>query len=221
MAPKNLPPAAKQAKILAYFQESMSVFTLKELEKNIAAVASVNQMQVKEYLQAIQDENLIRVEKIGSGNWYWCFTSDAKMGKERMLAKLSAEEEGLLGAVRELEAVIEAEVRAREDGDGEWDGDGQGEGVDRKSLLEMHARLMGEMEGLDRALAAYSDHDPEEVMRKALEVKRLRESAVRWTDNLESLESFLHGLTDRERVTSIMEAACGAEYVAGEGLTDL
>ncbi|KAH9221616.1 meiotic nuclear division protein 1, partial [Leptodontidium sp. 2 PMI_412] len=63
----------KQQKILDHFRESMNVFTLKELEKTLASVASIHAMQVKEYLQSMQDENLIRVEKIGSGNWYWCF----------------------------------------------------------------------------------------------------------------------------------------------------
>lgn len=199
----------------------MSVFTLKELEKNIATVASINQMQVKDYLQAIQDENLIRVEKIGSGNWYWCFTSDAKKAKENTLAKLQAEEAAAAHALHELEDTIEKEMRARENNDDDDDLLEGGGGKDRKTLLEMHARLMGERELLDMGLAAYSDHDPEEVSRKADEVKRLRESTLRWTDNLESVELFLHGLADRESVAAIMEAACGAEYVAGEGLTDL
>lgn len=38
-------------------------------------------MVVKDYLQALSGEGLIRVEKIGSGNWYWSFLSDAKQGK--------------------------------------------------------------------------------------------------------------------------------------------
>src|SRR6187402_1164160 len=123
-APKNLPPAAKQVKILDYFRESMNVFTLKELEKSLQSAASINQMQVKDYLQAIQDENLIRVEKIGSGNWYWCFMSDAKKAKENMINKLKAEESSMTPAIAETERQIEEEMGKREDDDDILEGNG-------------------------------------------------------------------------------------------------
>jgi hypothetical protein len=95
-APKNAPPAAKQAKILEWFRETMGVYTIKELEKLLPGVASINAMQVKEYIQNLSDENLIRVEKIGSGNWYWSFASDTKKFKENALNKLKEEESKLL-----------------------------------------------------------------------------------------------------------------------------
>ncbi|KAK6587396.1 hypothetical protein PZA11_000686 [Diplocarpon coronariae] len=219
MAPKNLPPAAKQAKILSYFQESMSVFTLKELEKNIASVASINQMQVKDYLQAIQDENLIRVEKIGSGNWYWCFTSDAKKAKDNMINKLKTEESSIAALTAEAQRQIEEEMAKREDDEELLMG---GDGMDRKTLLETHGQLMKEMEALDKELACYSDHDPAEILRKAKEAKRLKDSAIRWTDNIEAMESYIGSITgDRDATAGFMAAACGAEYVAGEGLKDL
>jgi chromosome segregation ATPase len=217
-APKNLPAVAKQAKILDYFRESMSVFTLKELEKNLQSVASINGMQVKEYLQALQDENLIRVEKIGSGNWYWCFMSDAKKTKENMINNLEAEESKLMASVADTEKQIEEEMAKRED-DNEML---EGNGMDRKALLEAHDALLKEMELLDKELACYSDSDPAEILSKMEETKRLKASAIRWTDNIESLESLLLALTnDRNRTAEIMQSACGDEYVLGEGLKDL
>ncbi|KAH7364206.1 meiotic nuclear division protein-like protein 1 [Rhexocercosporidium sp. MPI-PUGE-AT-0058] len=219
MAPKNLPPAVKQQKILDYFRESMNVFTLKELEKTLASVASIHAMQVKEYLQSMQDENLIRVEKIGSGNWYWCFTSDAKKAKENILNKLQAEESGMTIAIAEAERQIEEEMAKREDDDENLL---EGNGMDRKTLLETHGLLLKETEALDRELACYSDNDPAEIQRKIEETKRLKDSAIRWTDNIESLESYIGTLaTDRNQMTEIMLAACGDEYVFGEGLKDM
>lgn len=213
-APKNLPPAAKQAKILLYFQDSLSVFTLKELEKVLPGVASINAMQVKEYLQALQDEYAIRVEKIGSGNWYWCFRSDAKKAKENAINALKSEEERLMKGVGEAEGRFGEEMARR--------GEEEGAGVDRKALLEIHGGLMKELEELDRELARYSDNDPEEVRRKVEETKRLKDSAMRWTDNIDALESFIGAKTgDRTATAQVMEQACGEEYVVGEGLKEL
>jgi hypothetical protein len=216
-APKNLPPAAKQQKILDYFRESMSVYTIKELEKNLPPVASINGMQVKEYLQALQDEYLIRVEKIGSGNYYWCFMSDAKKIKENALNNLQAEENKLTSSIAETERLIEEEIAKREEDDEKLE-DGS---MNRKGLLEAHDTLMKEMESLDKELACYSDNDPADVLRKVEETKRLKDSTIRWTDNIESLESLLINLTgDRAQVAELMRSACGDEYVVGEGLKD-
>jgi hypothetical protein len=217
-APKNLPPAAKQAKILDYFRESMNVFTLKELEKNLQPVASINGMQVKEYLQALQDENLIRVEKIGSGNWYWCFMSDAKKTKENTINNLKTEEGKLVAAIADTKRQIEEEMAKREDDNEVLEGNG----MDRKALLETHDTLLKEVEFLDKELACYSDSDPAEILSKVEETKRLKASTIRWTDNIESLESLLTSLTnDRVRTGEIMQSACGDEYILGEGLKDL
>jgi vacuolar-type H+-ATPase subunit I/STV1 len=214
----TLPPAAKQQKILDYFRESMSVYTIKELEKNLPPVASINGMQVKEYLQALQDEYLIRVEKIGSGNYYWCFMSDAKRIKENALNNLQAEENKLTSSIAETERLIEEEIAKREEDDEKLE-DGS---MERKTLLEAHDALMKEMESLDKELACYSDNDPADVLRKVEGTKRLKDSTIRWTDNIESLESLLINLTgDRAQVAELMRSACGDEYVVGEGLKDL
>ncbi|KAE8452177.1 hypothetical protein EG329_001644 [Mollisiaceae sp. DMI_Dod_QoI] len=216
MAPKTLPPAAKQAKILEYFKESMGVFTLKELEKLLPSVASINQMQVKDYLQSLQDEYLIRVEKIGSGNWYWSFSSDAKKTKENIINNLKAEESKLQASIMEMERQVEEEMVKREDDEEML----EGAGMDRKVLLQTHDILLREMEGLDKELACYSDNDPAEILRKVEETKALKDSAIRWTDNIESLESFIvtRLSSDRAQVAQMMQLACGDEYILQSGL---
>lgn len=217
-APKNLPPAAKQAKILDWFRESMNVYTLKELEKLVQSVASINAMQVKEYLQALQDENLIRVEKIGSGNWYWCFMSDAKKSKENMINTLRAEESKMTALIAETEKQIEQEMAKREEDDEMLEDNG----MDRKALLEAHETLLKEMEMLDKDLACYNDNDPVEILRKVEETKRTKDCAIKWTDNVEAMQSFLFSiLGDRAQVAATMQTTCGDEYVVGEGLKDL
>lgn len=196
----------------------MGVFTLKELEKLLPSVASINQMQVKDYLQSLQDEYLIRVEKIGSGNWYWCFSSDAKKTKENVLNMLKTEETKLQASITALEGQLEEELAKREDDEEML----EGTGMDRKALLETHETLLKELAGIDKELACYTDNDPAEVLRKVDETKSLKSSAMIWTDNIESLESYLAGMSgDRTMVADMMKRACGDEYVEGEGLKDL
>lgn len=62
----------------------------------------MSSMQVKDQVQALCDEGLVRVEKIGSGNWYWAFGSDERRGREEMLASLRAEESKLEESVVRL-----------------------------------------------------------------------------------------------------------------------
>ena len=196
----------------------MSVYTLKELEKSLQSVASINSMQVKDYLQALQDENLIRVEKIGSGNWYWCFMSDAKKSKENMVNTLRAEESKLMASIAETEKQIGQEMAKREEDDAILEDNG----MDRKALLDAHETLLKEMETLDKELACYSDNDPAEIQRKVEETKKTKDSAIKWTDNVEAMQSFLSNLVgDRARVAETMQLTCGDEYVVGEGLKDL
>ena len=78
------------------------------------------------------------------------------------------------------------------------------------------------MEALDKELALYSDNDPTEVLLKVEETKKLKASAVKWTDNIESLECYISSIvTDRTQLADIMKEACGDEYVVGEGLKEL
>lgn len=196
----------------------MGVYSFKELEKLLPAVGSINGMQVKDYLQALQDDNQIRVEKIGSGNWYWSFRSEAKKAKENTIYTLTSEESKLIASLSDAKQRTREEMAKRDKEEEILEGGG----VDRKALLQAHGELLKEAKGLDQALAIYSENSPAEVVRKAGEVQRLKDQTIRWTDNIEGLEAFLVNLTsDRAQAASIMQRACGEEYVAGEGLKEL
>ncbi|KAH0541668.1 hypothetical protein FGG08_003899 [Glutinoglossum americanum] len=216
MAPKSLPPAAKQALILSFFQNSRTVHSIKDLEKALPSVASINGMQVKDYLQALSDDGKIRVEKIGSGNWYWCFLSEEKKNREKIMEDLNAEKERVSVSVVDLQDKIEDEGAAREDDSEEEDGQ------DRQGLKEAYANLQQQTRVLHTELSSYSDNDPTEVLRKREQVAALMASAERWTDNIYALESYLLEVTqDREAIENIRCEYYGGEYVEGEGLTEL
>jgi hypothetical protein len=85
------------------------------LEKALPSVASINGMQVKDYLQSLSDDNQIRVEKIGSGNWYWCFPSDEKKAKEAVLEKAQEEYQKAATIVADLQVKVDEAGAAREE----------------------------------------------------------------------------------------------------------
>ncbi|KAJ5721271.1 GAJ protein [Penicillium malachiteum] len=112
MAPR-LSKSDKQALIVTHLQATGTCHTLKDLEKTLPSVASINSIQVKEYLQALTDENQIRVEKIGSGNWYWSFGSDERVERERQLARVLTEVEKARKSYTEMGAALAAESTKR------------------------------------------------------------------------------------------------------------
>lgn len=179
-------------------------------------------MVVKDYLQALSDEGLIRVEKIGSGNWYWAFVSDAKNGKEKVLNDLKNEEAKLRKTLGGVEEMIREEGAKREDDNDEEMLENEGTVISREALLEANERLTREVRELEAELETYSGNDPTELLRQKKETEKLRESASRWTDNIESVCGHILQMTqDRRTVASLLEQTCGEEYVPGEGLKDL
>lgn len=174
-------------------------------------------MQVKEYLTALTDEGKIHVEKIGSGNWYWSFTSEGKKSKQKALDDLKAEKQKLDTAVADLKIKIEQATAAREEEVGAVDGQ------DRESLTKYHVQLQEEIAALRAELATYSDTDPVEMQRRKEESERLRASAERYTEKIYCLERYYLELTggDREGLEQIRKILYGDEYREGEGLAEL
>lgn len=186
--------------------------SLKDLEKALPSVASINSMQVKDYLQALTDEGKVRVEKIGSGNWYWSFLSEEKRARVNTLEKLKEEKEKVDGIIVELRARVNDAINRREE-------DGNG----REELVTMHARLTEEVLLLNEELHEYKGSDPDEIVGKKRETEQHKEKAYRWTENVELLEGWLIKVVggDTERVEGIKRMFYGDQYVEGEGLKEL
>lgn len=207
---------AKQSLILNYIQNSLTVHTLKELEKALPSVASINGMQVKDYLQALSDDGKLRVEKIGSGNWYWSFLSEEKKIRADELAKLTLEKRKMDDTVQELHQRVDlANGKQHED-------DNAAE--DRAKLVAEQARLTEELQTLNAELQSYRDGDPTELLLKKKETQAFQQKAELWTDNVAILEEWLdhalHG--DYERLDAIKRSCYGDEYdVEAAGLKEL
>ena len=88
-APKSGPSHAQKLEmVLTWFRNSRTCHTLKDLEIELPKVASINKMLVKDVMKELTDENKVRVEKIGSGNWYWCWAGEEAREKKNIVAQL-------------------------------------------------------------------------------------------------------------------------------------
>ena len=213
----RLSKSDKEALIIAHLRATGTCHTLKELEKTLPAVASINGIQVKEYVQALVDEGNLRVEKIGSGNWYWSFESDEKRERERQLARVQKEVEQARRSCSDAEAAVAAETMQRQN---ETDA---GHEVERETLRRRKADLETQLHRL-RATCTVGDSPSrkgDQQLQK--ELAEFRQQALQWTDNCYVLEQYLRKLAggDREIVAAVLRECYGDEYVDGEGLREL
>ena len=142
-------------------------------------------MQVKDYLTALVDDIKIRVEKIGSGNWYWCFRGDDKKLREQEVKKWEREKESCHQKVEEAKNMLLSAREERSEGDNE-------EAVElpmtvnqfvliiqqgsRENMLVVVQNLMATKEALLQELASYADSDPMEVERQRNIIKLYKET---------------------------------------------
>jgi predicted nucleic acid-binding Zn-ribbon protein len=178
-------------------------------------------MQVKDFLKELTDDNKIRIEKIGSGNWYWGFASDDRRQKENVLDNLRIEKERLMNAIGEIETSIAQETVKRQD-----DVDDVLEEVDADAakgcLTSVHDCLTKQLLGLEKELTEYKDNDPTEIEKTREGIKLLREGIEKWTDNIMSLEGYIFEKLARNRgdLAIFQQEFYGVEYEEGEGLRE-
>lgn len=193
-------------------------------------------MHVKDYLQALSDDKKIRVEKIGSGNWYWSFPSDEKKAKDAVLAKAKEEHSRTTVTVLELQSKVgDAGAARAEDEDMLMElGNSVGlsrqlllkqPGGDRKTLIIKYAEFTKELEKLRGELATYSEQDPVEMEKKATEMQQSRCNAEKYSDQILSMEGWFKeqlGGGDREHMLSMLRMLYNDEFDEEErGLREL
>ncbi|KAL2818506.1 meiotic nuclear division protein 1 [Aspergillus cavernicola] len=182
----------------------------------IPSVASINGIQVKDYIQELTDDGKIRVEKIGSGNWYWCFGGDEKKERERQLGQLRRDVERVHASCKRAEAdlAVRKKEKASEDGgEEEW-----------TELMRKKKGLEGEKNRLQAEWTAISTTgEGKRVGQMREESEEYRQRAQIWTDNIYVLEEYVRKLAsgDRETVQAVQRECYGEEYVEGEGLREL
>ncbi|KAK6524005.1 hypothetical protein TWF694_005673 [Orbilia ellipsospora] len=178
--PKFNPSAAKLVAVESYFinHQPITAHSIKDLEKSLPTATGISGMQVKDYLTALVDDNKIRVEKIGSGNWYWCFKGDEKKQKENQVKEWEKEVKVLEGKMREVALDIEREQESKEGGNDEK--------AQRSLMVDEIQQFKSEKEAMEKELALYADNDPAQI-------DRLRELIwlMKMAGNMHTGRSFL------------------------------
>ncbi|KAK5122452.1 hypothetical protein LTR85_004036 [Meristemomyces frigidus] len=215
MAPKVNCNPLKLASIVTYFQKSRVAHNIKDLEKHLPSVASINGMQVKDYLQSLSDENKINVEKIGSGNWYWSFASQDKKTRQKALEDAQTAYGKADTVNEELKQKLAEAQAQRADEEDMLDSGGES----REELTATKAELDAEVKMLQKELAAYSDEDPTELERKKKESQSFRAEAEQYTDEIDSMEGwFKNIIPDEEGMKMLRMSMYGDEFDAEEGM---
>ncbi|KAI9375199.1 meiotic nuclear division protein 1 [Aspergillus egyptiacus] len=214
--PPKLSKSAKQGLILSHLRSTRTCHTLKDLEKMLPSVASINGIQVKDYIQELTDDGKIRVEKIGSGNWYWCFGEDEKKERERQLSQLRKDVERVQASCKRTQADIVArkkEKASEKGGEEEW-----------TALMQRKKELEEERNRLQAQWTVVSTTgEGKGVGQMMEETEEYRQRAQLMTDNIYVLEEYVRKLTggDREILQAVQRECYGEEYVEGEGLREL
>lgn len=186
----------------------------------LPAVASINGMQVKEYVQGLIDDGQLRVEKIGSGNWYWCFGSEEKREKEKVKVQLEKEIGRMQKVTKDLEKELE---RIQEETAAAGADAAEEEETERKTLTTVKDELSIEVQRLKKDEDALLATGAGCLEIKKEEIKLWKQDAYIWTDNISILEQYLNRLAggDRNTVEAVLKDCYGDEYVEGEGLREL
>lgn len=178
----------------------------------LPSVASINGIQVKDYITGLLNENKIRMEKVGSNNWYWSFPSDEKRELENVQERLLKELNRLTKTVEQFEEELQKKQAAAKEEEGARDPMDIEE--ERRGLLERKAELSTEIERLQTQKAAFEDNGVSKIRQQTEEIIKWKQETEVWEDNISIMEKYLYKLAggDRGLVEAIKRQCYGDDY---------
>lgn len=202
----------KQKMILDHIRSTCTCHTLKDLEKMLPSVASINGIQVKDFITGLLNDNKIRMEKIGSNNWYWSFSADEKREREIVQERLLRDLNRITKSVEQLEDELQKKQAVAKEEEGTRDPrDIESE---RRALMEQRAELSTEVERLQAQKTTFEDNDVSKIRQKSEEIDTWKRETEIWEDNISIMEQYLYKLAggDREVVEAIKQQCYGDDY---------
>ena len=176
MSKKRKPLSLDEKKevLMGIFYASGEIFNMKELLKHGSA-AGVVENTIEEIVRNLVHERLVSDDKIGSGAFFWSFPSTVFLQSKARVGALEAE----LAAEEAARGAAEARVAALSEDAGAVE-------ARAAKLAELEA-LRARRAELEATLKAHAENDPKEILAR---VKRCKEAADRWTDNLLALKAY-------------------------------
>ena len=176
--------ADKREIILGILHESKEPFLLKDIEK-LAGKKGVVQQTVPEILKTLTDDDLVKLDKIGTTNWYWSFPSEHATKLEQKKIQCDAELKELEKQMKKIDEDIENEKTRNKENDAE------SSVQDRKNAEMALQAAKDENAKLLKELAKLQESNPELQEQVAKGVDAMRTAADRWTDNLFLVKSWV------------------------------
>jgi len=197
MSKRGLSPEEKQKRTLDFFHENDSFFTLKDLLKLIPKAKGVVAQSVEETVKSLVDDGMVHMEKVGTVNLFWSFSSESSLATTRALVALKGErdrlekERGLLQSALEKSA---ADRLANEE---------------RESNLREIKVLRQDISDMKAKLKMHSNNDPHVLAEKMRLCQLYKSGAEVWTENLSMMMSYCRNeyQIDREKFCAQFELA--------------
>lgn len=165
----------KLTRMIDFFHASNDFFSIKDLMKLVPRATGIVSQSVEDTLKSLVDDGLVKLEKVGSINLYWSFTSEQSVTINKAIKKQNEEFEKLKVQKSELEHAIDLEKVDRV------------ESVERQvglqDLLELKTSIKSLQEEFERLHAT----DPARIEEKEKECQLYKAGAENWTENLSIL----------------------------------
>ncbi|KAK1348584.1 meiotic nuclear division protein Mnd1 [Hamiltosporidium magnivora] len=178
----------KRQKVLDFFKEKKEFFTLKELEKLLPKAKGVVSQKVKEIIQSLVDDDLIKQEKIGISHYFWCFPSDTLHTLELSLSKCENENKKMKEEISQKEKELKKMYKLRQESD------------IRSDMIVQWNSLKDTVLQQNKEINMFSECDPDLYNKNLNEISLMKESINKITDNIFTLQSYVSDKFNVERV---------------------
>ncbi|XP_031827621.1 meiotic nuclear division protein 1 homolog [Nomia melanderi] len=168
----------KRARMLQIFYEKKEFFTLKELEKIAPKEKGIVVQSVKDILQALVDDGLVRSEKIGTSVYFWTFPGQNITAIEQRISEASKKIVEAEFKLQKLKELCSKEQIGKENTE------------ERQILLHELEELKEQENQLKIQVAKFSDSDPEVTAKLSKKAQEYKDAANVWTDNIFALQSW-------------------------------
>lgn len=184
----------KRLNVLALFHESREPFLLKTIE-SAAAKRGVRADVVKDVVQSLVDDDLVRVDKVGTMNWYWSFPGEASKKASTALENASTS----MARVASEKAQLEKEI-ANEKKKNPATSEREELSAKLSATKALNTRLRSELEG-------FSSTNPETVEAMRQGMKLSKQASNLWTDNVFMMKSWVESkMGDPEQVKAFFKS---------------
>ncbi|KZC10059.1 PREDICTED: meiotic nuclear division protein 1 homolog [Dufourea novaeangliae] len=168
----------KRARMLQIFYEKKEFFTLKELEKIAPKEKGIVVQSVKDVLQALVDDGLVRSEKIGTSVYFWTFPGENITAIEQRISEASKKIVEADFKLQKLKEICTKEKIGKEDTE------------ERQSVLHEVEELKAKEDQLKKQIAKFIDADPEEIAKLEEKAQVYKDVTNVWTDNIFAIQSW-------------------------------